>query len=92
MTITIAWRLVGRHAWPIQRFLKVEEPSLAAATTASSTFIFAAATVAGMVHRVRARVRDGDGEHDLAERETIVSRREADGRWLDVHGLLSPEP
>lgn len=43
-------------------------------------------------HRVRTRVRDADGEHDLAERETIVFRREPGGRWLGVHEHLSPEP
>lgn len=48
--------------------------------------------VAVLVHRVRTRVRDADGEHDLAERETIVFRRETDGRWLGIHEHLSPEP
>jgi ketosteroid isomerase-like protein len=51
-----------------------------------------AAGVAVFTHRVRTRVRDADGEHDLAERETIVFRREADGRWLGVHEHLSPQP
>jgi ketosteroid isomerase-like protein len=32
------------------------------------------------------------GEHDLAERETIVFRRHADGRWLGVHEHLSSQP
>jgi ketosteroid isomerase-like protein len=48
--------------------------------------------VAVFTHRVRTRVRDADGEHDLAERETIVFRRDAAGRWLGVHEHLSPEP
>lgn len=47
--------------------------------------------VAVFTHRVRTRVRDADGEHDLAERETIVFRRGADGRWLGVHEHLSAE-
>ncbi len=50
------------------------------------------ADVAVFTHRVRTRVRDADGEHDLAERETIVFRREVDGRWLGVHEHLSAEP
>lgn len=48
--------------------------------------------VAVFVHRVRTRSRDADGEHDLAERETIVFRRDAAGRWLGVHEHLSAEP
>ena len=48
--------------------------------------------VAVFTHRVRTRVRDSDGEHDMAERETIVFRRGTDGRWLGVHEHLSPEP
>lgn len=48
--------------------------------------------IAIFAHRVRTRMRDAAGEHDLAERETIVFRREPDGRWLGVHEHLSPEP
>ena len=48
--------------------------------------------VAVFTHRVRTRTRDADGEHDLAERETIVFRRGADDRWLGVHEHLSAEP
>lgn len=48
--------------------------------------------IAVFTHRVRTRVRDADGEHDLAERETIVFRREMDGRWVGVHEHLSAEP
>ena len=48
--------------------------------------------IAVYAHRVRTRIRDADGEHDLAERESIVFRREADGRWLGVHEHLSAEP
>ena len=50
------------------------------------------ADVAVFTHRVRTRLRDADGEHDVAERETIVFRRGADGRWLGVHEHLSAEP
>ncbi len=50
------------------------------------------ADVAVFTHRVRTRFRDADGEHDLAERETIVFRREPDGRWLGIHEHLSAEP
>lgn len=48
--------------------------------------------IAVFTHSVRTRTRDADGEHDLAERETIVFRREPDGRWLGVHEHLSPAP
>lgn len=48
--------------------------------------------VAVFTHRVRTRTRDADGEHDLAERETIVFQRGDDGRWLGIHEHLSPEP
>jgi uncharacterized protein (TIGR02246 family) len=48
--------------------------------------------IAAFTHAVLTRTRDGDGEHDLAERETIVFRREPDGRWLGVHEHLSPAP
>lgn len=48
--------------------------------------------VAVFVHRVRTRSRTADGELDLAERETIVFRRDAAGRWLGVHEHLSAEP
>ena len=50
------------------------------------------ADVAVFTHRVRTRIRDADGEHDLSERETVVFRRGADGRWLGVHEHLSAEP
>ena len=48
--------------------------------------------VAVFTHRVRTRMRDAEGEHDLAERETIIFRRGQDGRWLGVHEHLSAEP
>jgi len=48
--------------------------------------------VAVFTHRVRTHLRDADGEHRLAERETIVLRRQDDGRWLGVHEHLSVDP
>ncbi len=48
--------------------------------------------VAVFTHRVRTRVRTAAGEDELAERETIVFRRDAGGRWLGVHEHLSAEP
>jgi uncharacterized protein (TIGR02246 family) len=46
--------------------------------------------VAVMTHAVRTRLAGASEE--LRERETIVLRREPDGRWLGVHEHLSPEP
>jgi ketosteroid isomerase-like protein len=43
-------------------------------------------------HRVRTRVRDADGEHELDERETIVFRRVPIGAWTAVHEHLSTTP
>lgn len=43
-------------------------------------------------HRVLTKVRFADGDQALDERETIVLRRQADGRWLGVHEHLSPTP
>jgi ketosteroid isomerase-like protein len=51
-----------------------------------------AAEVAVFTHRVRTHIRDTDGEHRLAERETIVFRRQAGGSWLGVHEHLSVDP
>ncbi|KQX69783.1 nuclear transport factor 2 family protein [Angustibacter sp. Root456] len=48
--------------------------------------------VAVFTHRVHTRVRTGQDEESLDERETIVFRREDDGRWLAVHEHLSPTP
>lgn len=48
--------------------------------------------VAVFTHCVRTHLRDADGEHHLAERETIVMRRGSDGRWLGVHEHLSVDP
>jgi uncharacterized protein (TIGR02246 family) len=48
--------------------------------------------VAVFTHRVRTRVYAGGEEAELRERETIVFRRNGDGRWLAVHEHLSPDP
>jgi uncharacterized protein (TIGR02246 family) len=42
-------------------------------------------------HEVTTVVRNEFGEQTLAERETIVFRREAD-RWVVAHEHLSPQP
>jgi len=46
--------------------------------------------VAVFTHRVHTVVRTGAAEESLDERETIVFRREAGGRWSAVHEHLSP--
>jgi ketosteroid isomerase-like protein len=48
--------------------------------------------VAVFTHRVRTRVHAAGEEAELHERETIVFRRDGDGRWLAVHEHLSPDP
>jgi len=47
--------------------------------------------VAVFTHRVRTRVRFGDEQEDLDERETIVFALEEDG-WRAVHEHLSAQP
>ena len=48
--------------------------------------------VAVFTHQVHTTVNTGQDEESLDERETIVFRREDDGRWLAVHEHLSPTP
>jgi ketosteroid isomerase-like protein len=43
-------------------------------------------------HDVLTNVRIEGKETEQRERETIVFRREPDGRWLAVHEHLSPAP
>jgi len=43
-------------------------------------------------HDVHTQVFDGSSDLELDERETIVLRREPDGRWLGIHEHLSPTP
>ena len=45
-----------------------------------------------VTHSVHTNVRTHEGEEELDERETIVLRRGADGRWRGVHEHLSPAP
>ena len=45
-----------------------------------------------LTHTVRTTVSTAAGRSVLHERETIVFRREDDGRWLAVHEHLSPAP
>jgi ketosteroid isomerase-like protein len=45
-----------------------------------------------LTHSVRTTVSTNAGREVLRERETIVFRREDDGRWLAVHEHLSPAP
>lgn len=49
-------------------------------------------TVAVFTHRVSTRALSGGDEVTTDERETIVFRRETDGRWLAIHEHLSPTP
>ncbi len=51
-----------------------------------------AGDVAVFTHRVSTRALSGGEEVTTDERETIVFRREADGRWLAIHEHLSPTP
>jgi ketosteroid isomerase-like protein len=43
-------------------------------------------------HSVLTNVMMNEAETEQRERETIVFRRGADGRWLAVHEHLSPAP
>ncbi len=45
-----------------------------------------------LTHRVRTTVTASGATSVLHERETIVFRRQDDGRWLAVHEHLSPAP
>lgn len=48
--------------------------------------------VAVFTHRVSTHALIGGEEVTTEERETIVFRRETDGRWLAIHEHLSPTP
>lgn len=50
------------------------------------------ADAAVFIHRVATRASLGGELVETDERETIVFRRERDGRWLAVHEHLSPAP
>jgi ketosteroid isomerase-like protein len=47
--------------------------------------------VAVFSHDVTTLIRSTRGEETVAERETIVFRRDG-GRWIAVHEHLSPDP
>ena len=51
-----------------------------------------AGDIAVFTHRVATRALSGGEEVITDERETIVFRREGDGRWLAIHEHLSPTP
>jgi ketosteroid isomerase-like protein len=51
-----------------------------------------AGDVAVFTHRVLTRALSGGEEVTSDERETIVFRREGDGRWLAIHEHLSATP
>jgi ketosteroid isomerase-like protein len=57
--------------------------------TSSDRHVQVLGDVAVFTHRVATRVRLGEREEDLDERETIVFAREHD-RWVGVHEHLSP--
>lgn len=48
--------------------------------------------VAVVTHSVETLVMSARGEETLRERETIVLKRQSDGRWLGIHEHLSPMP
>jgi uncharacterized protein (TIGR02246 family) len=60
--------------------------------TTSDTDIRLYGDTAVLTHRVRTTVVAGGVTSLLSERETIVFRRQNDGRWLAVHEHLSPAP
>ena len=58
--------------------------------TTSDTDVRLHGNTAVLTHRVRTTVRASGATSVLHERETIVFRRQDDGRWLAVHEHLSP--
>ena len=60
--------------------------------TTSGTDVRLHGDTAVLTHRVRTTVRASGATSVLRERESIVFRRQDDGRWLAVHEHLSPEP
>jgi ketosteroid isomerase-like protein len=60
--------------------------------TTSDTDVRLHGDTAVLTHRVRTTVVSSGVRTVLRERETIVFRRQDDGRWLAVHEHLSPEP
>lgn len=60
--------------------------------TTSDTEVRLHGDTAVLTHRVRTTVTSSGVTSVLQERETIVFRRQDDGRWLAVHEHLSPAP
>ncbi len=58
----------------------------------SDTHVRVHGDTAVLTHRVRTTVTASGATSVLHERETIVFRRQDDGRWLAVHEHLSPAP
>ncbi len=58
----------------------------------SDTHVRVHGDTAVLTHPVRTTVTATGGTSVLHERETIVFRRQDDGRWLAVHEHLSPAP
>ncbi len=58
----------------------------------SDTVVRLHGDTAVLTHRVRTTVTASGATSVLHERETIVFRRQDDGRWLAVHEHLSPAP
>ena len=58
----------------------------------SDTVVRVHGDTAVLTHRVRTTVTASGETSVLHERETIVFRRQDDGRWLGVHEHLSPAP
>ena len=58
----------------------------------SDTVVRLHGDTAVLTHRVRTTVTASGARSVLHERETIVFRRQEDGRWLAVHEHLSPAP
>ncbi|MDP9406522.1 MAG: nuclear transport factor 2 family protein [Actinomycetota bacterium] len=58
----------------------------------SDTHVRVHGDTAVLTHRVRTTVTASGGTSVLHEQETIVFRRQDDGRWLAVHEHLSPAP
>jgi len=60
--------------------------------TSHDQLVQRAGDVAVFTHRVSTRALSAGEEVTTDERETIVFRREADGRWLAMHEHLSATP
>lgn len=87
-------RLLGsleeyRQEWA--RWVRDDDFRVVGCTTAG-TRVQDYGDLAVLTHEVRTAVATHDGRALLHERETIVFRRNEDGRWLAVHEHLSAFP